>query len=77
MQFQLFQKEIQELTWTPQISENSRKMAENRNNNVPLHKRIDQCLENKRKNLEKLKQNLMETQKIRDPCKITYFSSFF
>ena len=76
MQFQLFQKEIQELTWTPQISENSRKMAENKYNNVPLHMRINQCLEEKRKNLDKLKKSLMEAQRIRDPCNI-YIILFF
>ena len=55
LQFQLFQKEIQELTWTPEILDHSRKLAAFKTNNVPLHLRIDQCLENKRNNLEKLK----------------------
>ena len=62
IQFQLFQKELQELTWTPEISDYSRKLAAYRTNNVPLHLRLDQCLENKQKNLEKIK-NTMEQEK--------------
>jgi ABC-type uncharacterized transport system ATPase component len=73
MQFQLFQKEIQELTWTPQISENSRKLAEVKNNNVPLHLRIDECLEKKKKNLEKIKNQLTETKKMKESCNFFNF----
>ena len=73
MQFQLFQKEIQELTWTPQISENSRKLAEVKNNNVPLHLRIDECLEKKKKNLEKIKNHLTETKKMKESCNFFNF----
>ena len=55
MQFQLFQKEIQELTWTPEISAYSRKLAMN---NVPLYLRIDKCLETKKKNIENIKKTM-------------------
>ncbi len=57
MQFQLFQKEVQELTWTPEISAYSRKLAAFKTNNVPLYLRVDQCLENKKKNIETIKKN--------------------
>lgn len=58
MQFQIFQKEIQHLTWTPEISKNSRKIAAMKNNNVPLYQRLDQCLQSKQNNLEKIKERI-------------------
>ena len=65
IQFQLFQKEIQNLTWTPEISKNSRKMAALKNNNVPLYQRIDQCLQEKEKNIEKIKTPVRMEQEIK------------
>lgn len=76
MQFQLFQKEIQELTWAPQISETSRKMAELKNNNIPLHLRVNQCIESKKKNIEKIRNQMNASKRIKDPAGLGFFFAF-
>lgn len=67
IQFQLFQKELQELTWSPEISQYSRKLAAK---NIPLHLRLGQCLETKQKNLEKIKFNMEQEKKLKIISKI-------
>ena len=58
LQFERFQSDIKNLTWTPAISNYSRKLAEKKTNNVPIHLRVDQYTKNKQIKIESLRAQL-------------------
>lgn len=52
LQFLRFQEEIRNLTWKPEISEYSKKLAEKKNGGVPLFQRVKEEEEKKAKRRE-------------------------